>query len=180
MMDLAAPSLLQAAVAMAEVVQGGRKPTHPPVIPALLREERVAAQRILTFFPAVYYTLISHSSGFGDQGTVTGYRGSHHRKVAADAIYTIRTVLYRSDSLDGVLANPPVDRSGVAGRPRSIHLDQSVSWSARMALDRRNLPAIREGELGTSATIPHLDISGVRRLIDAARTAPQTGRETHC
>ena len=44
-----------------------------------------------------------------------------------------------------------------------------------MALDRRNLPAVREGELATSATIPHLDISAVRRLIDAARTAPQTG-----
>ena len=44
-----------------------------------------------------------------------------------------------------------------------------------MTLDRRNLPAIREGELAASATIPHLDIPAVRRLIDAARTAPQTG-----
>ena len=44
-----------------------------------------------------------------------------------------------------------------------------------MALDRRNLPAIREGELAASAAIPHLDVPAVRRLIDAARTAPQTG-----
>ena len=40
MMDLAARSLLQAPVAAAAVVQGGRKPTHPPVIPALLGESQ--------------------------------------------------------------------------------------------------------------------------------------------
>ena len=44
-----------------------------------------------------------------------------------------------------------------------------------MTPDRRNLPAVREGELAASAAIPHLDVSAVRRLIDAARTAPQTG-----
>ena len=44
-----------------------------------------------------------------------------------------------------------------------------------MTLDRRNLPAVREGELAADAVIPHLDASAVRRLIDAARTAPQTG-----
>ena len=31
-----------------------------------------------------------------------------------------------------------------------------------MTLDRRNLPAIREGELSASGTIPHLDISAIR------------------
>ena len=44
-----------------------------------------------------------------------------------------------------------------------------------MTLDRRNLPAVQEGELAASPAIPHLDIPAVRRLIDAARTAPQTG-----
>ena len=44
-----------------------------------------------------------------------------------------------------------------------------------MTLDRRNLPAVREGELAASAAIPHLDIPAVRRLIGAARTARQSG-----
>ena len=83
--------------------------------------------------------------------------------------------MYRFDRMDGALASPSQARPGVAGRARSIHLDQTVSWSGRMTLDRRNLPAVREGELAASAAIPHLDVSAVRRLIDAARTAPQTG-----
>ena len=37
-----------------------------------------------------------------------------------------------------------------------------------MTPDRRNVPAVREGELAASATIPHQDIPAVR-------TAPQTG-----
>ena len=76
--------------------------------------------------------------------------------------YTKGSLLYRSDSMDPVLANPSLDCSGVAGRARSIHLDQTVSWSGRMTLDRRNLPAIREGGLSASGTIPHLDISVIR------------------
>ena len=77
--------------------------------------------------------------------------------------------------MDGVLANPSLDRPCIPARPRSIHLDQPVSWSGRITLDRWNLRAVREGELDASATIRHLDIPAVRRLIDAARTAPQTG-----
>ena len=82
--------------------------------------------------------------------------------------------MYRFDRMDGVLANPSQGRPGVAGRARSIHLDQPVSWSGRMTLDRRNLPAVREGELDSSSTIPHLDMLAVRRLIDVAQAAPKT------
>ena len=84
--------------------------------------------------------------------------------------------MYRFDRMDGVLANPSQGRPGVPGRARSIHLDQPVSGSGRMTLDRRNLPAVREGELDSSSTIPHLDMLAVRPLIDAAQAAPKTGQ----
>ena len=77
--------------------------------------------------------------------------------------------------MDGVLDSPSQVCPGVAGGARPIHLDLPVNLSGRMTLDRRNLPAVREGELAASAAIPHLDISAVRLLMDAARSAPQIG-----
>ena len=44
-----------------------------------------------------------------------------------------------------------------------------------MTLDRGNLP-MPCGELDASSAIPHLDMSAVRRLIDAAQAAPKTGQ----
>ena len=44
-----------------------------------------------------------------------------------------------------------------------------------MTLARRNLPAIREAQQGAAETVPHLDAQAVRRLIEAARSASQTG-----
>ena len=37
-----------------------------------------------------------------------------------------------------------------------------------MTLARRHLPAIREGEVGSSTFVPHLDLDAVHRLITAA------------
>ena len=44
-----------------------------------------------------------------------------------------------------------------------------------MTLARRNLPAIREAQQGAAETVPHLDAQAVRRLIESARSASQTG-----
>ena len=53
-------------------------------------------------------------------------------------------------------------------------LDHSNSRSIFGSTLRSNLPAVRDGDMA-SATIPHLDVSAVRSIIDAARTAPHTG-----
>ena len=45
-----------------------------------------------------------------------------------------------------------------------------------MTLARRNVPAIRDAEMGSPAFIPHLDLDAVLRLIAAAGEAhPRTG-----
>ena len=45
-----------------------------------------------------------------------------------------------------------------------------------MTLARRNLPAIRNAEMGSASFIPHLDLEAVLQLIQAATGAhPRTG-----
>ena len=45
-----------------------------------------------------------------------------------------------------------------------------------MTLARRQLPAIRDGEIGAATFVPHLDLEAVHRLIAAARdNNPRTG-----
>ena len=47
-----------------------------------------------------------------------------------------------------------------------------------MTLARRNLPAIRNAEMGSASFIPHLDLEAVQRLIQAATGAhPRTGEQ---
>ena len=44
-----------------------------------------------------------------------------------------------------------------------------------MTLACRNLPAVREAQQGAAETVPHLDAQAVRRLVESARSASQTG-----
>ena len=51
-----------------------------------------------------------------------------------------------------------------------------------MTLDRRNLPAIRDAEMGAASFVPQVDLDAVHRLIAAAlpRLTPGPGNGTAC